>query len=184
MPILGLHASSRADHAFKEAASDAGMINRGGEDFTWVEKGRRRIPTPTSAHFGNNSPSPPSSSVDKSSNSPRSLALDARRDFGIELSGPKNRRGRQEGIAEELFRGGERALLGCWGGGEGRGEPRWKGPRRGAGEGEGGLGRVGGPRSAGCMTLPRGPFLPWGPRGRQDALKITPQILSAMITEI
>lgn len=35
-------------------------------------------------------------------------------------------------------------------------------------------GRDDGPRSAGCMTLPRGPFLPWGPRGRQDALKITP----------
>lgn len=77
--------------------------------------------------FGNNSPSPPSSSIDKSSNSPRSLALDPRRDFGIELSGPKNRRGRQEGIAEELFRGGERALLGC--------EGRRGGARRAAVEG-------------------------------------------------
>lgn len=128
LPILGLHASSRADHAFKEAASDAGMINRGGEDFTSVEKGRRRIPTPTSAHCPPFSVIiPPSSSVDKSSNSPRSLALDPRRDFGIELSGPKNRRGRQEGIAEELFRGGERALLGC--------EGRRGGARRAAVEG-------------------------------------------------
>lgn len=82
------------------------------------------------------------------------------------------------------FEAASERCLAARGGGEGRGEPRWKGPRRGAGEGEGGLGRVGGPRSAGCMTLPRGPFLPWGPRGRQDALKITPQILSAMITEI
>ena len=51
----------------------------------------------------------------------------------------------------------------------------------------------GGPRSAGCMTLPRSSEAPsfrghqelagLAP-GRQDALKITPPILSAMITEI
>lgn len=37
---------------------------------------------------------------------------------------------------------------------------------------------------SGVHDLTSGPLPSVGPRGRQDALKITPQILSAMITEI
>lgn len=61
------------------------------------------------------------------------------------------------------FEAASERCLAARGGGEGRGEPRWKGPRRGAGEGEGGPGASRWSEVSGVHDLTSGPLPSVGP---------------------